>query len=283
MADASDALTIRTMTRDEVDLAVAWAAREGWNPGLRDAGCFHAADPGGFLLGLYRGRPAVTISAVRYGDAYAFVGFYIAAPEYRGRGLGFAVWQRAFEGLSRRTVGLDGVVGQQANYAKTGFVLAHRNVRYGGEPPARPVAPTIRALVDADWGAVEAYDRAHFPAPRRAFLQAWLSASGHRVLGCFDGSDLRGYGVVRPCREGAKIGPLFADRAEIAADLFDGLAAAEPARPLFLDVPEPNAAAVELTVSRDLAPVFETARMYRGVAPELPLARIFGITSFELG
>jgi hypothetical protein len=32
-----------------------------------------------------------------------------------------------------------------------------------------------------------------------------------------------------------------------------------------------------------MAPVFETARMYRGAAPELPLGNIFGITTFELG
>jgi hypothetical protein len=32
-----------------------------------------------------------------------------------------------------------------------------------------------------------------------------------------------------------------------------------------------------------MAPVFETARMYAGPAPDLPLAQIYGITSFELG
>jgi hypothetical protein len=32
-----------------------------------------------------------------------------------------------------------------------------------------------------------------------------------------------------------------------------------------------------------MSPVFETARMYKGAAPKLPLERIFGITSFELG
>jgi hypothetical protein len=32
-----------------------------------------------------------------------------------------------------------------------------------------------------------------------------------------------------------------------------------------------------------LAPSFETARMYRGPAPDLPLAQIFGIGTFELG
>ncbi|HLA33082.1 MAG TPA: GNAT family N-acetyltransferase, partial [Pseudomonas sp.] len=31
------------MTRAEVDLAIDWAAAEGWNPGLHDADCFYAA------------------------------------------------------------------------------------------------------------------------------------------------------------------------------------------------------------------------------------------------
>ncbi len=46
--------------------------------------------------------------------------------------------------LGARTVGLDGVVAQQENYKKSGFVLAHRNVRHGGV--ARPVAsdPQVR-------------------------------------------------------------------------------------------------------------------------------------------
>jgi len=46
----ADGFHFRTMKRGEVDLAVDWAASEGWNPGLDDAACFHAADPGGFLI-----------------------------------------------------------------------------------------------------------------------------------------------------------------------------------------------------------------------------------------
>ena len=34
--------------------------------------------------------------------------------------------------LEGRVVGLDGVVDQQANYQRSGFVLAHRNIRFGG-------------------------------------------------------------------------------------------------------------------------------------------------------
>jgi hypothetical protein len=40
---------------------------------------------------------------------------------------------------------------------------------------------------------------------------------------------------------------------------------------------------VALARGAGMTPVFETARMYRGGDPGLPLDRVFGITSFELG
>ncbi|HIP77670.1 MAG TPA: GNAT family N-acetyltransferase, partial [Kiloniellaceae bacterium] len=46
---------------------------------------------------------------------------------------------------------------------------------------------------------------------------------------------------------------------------------------------QPNESAVGLAESYGMTPVFETARMYRGPAPKLPLERTFGITTFELG
>jgi hypothetical protein len=52
---------------------------------------------------------------------------------------------------------------------------------------------------------------------------------------------------------------------------------------VYLDIPEPNAEAIALAEMYGMQPAFETARMYRGRSPELPLGQIFGITSFELG
>ncbi len=44
--------TIKTMNRKEIDIAIDWAAKEGWNPGLHDADCYYTTDPNGFLIGL---------------------------------------------------------------------------------------------------------------------------------------------------------------------------------------------------------------------------------------
>ena len=79
-------LLIRALTRDEMSLAIEWAALEGWNPGLHDAACFHAADPDGFLVGELAGEPVGCISAVKYGSEFGFIGLYIVRPEFRGRG-----------------------------------------------------------------------------------------------------------------------------------------------------------------------------------------------------
>jgi hypothetical protein len=278
-----DGLVLQTAGVEDVDLAVEWAAREGWNPGWSDAGCFRAADPEGFLVGRIDGEPVSVISAVRYPDDFAFLGLYIVAPHWRGRGAGWATWSAAMASVEEYVVGLDGVVEQQANYARSGFVLAHRNVRYGGLPrsiPTRAAEPMTRA----DHPGVATLDRACFGVARPAFLGPWLNQPGAHGAVVRSSEGIAAYGVIRPCRVGWKIGPLFAADADKAADVLGALLSrVDEGEPVFLDVPEPNHAAVDLALRVGLEPVFETARMYRGGDPGLPVQRIFGITTFELG
>ncbi|WP_185985713.1 GNAT family N-acetyltransferase [Aureimonas mangrovi] len=273
------------MTERDLTTVVDWAAAEGWNPGLSDAQAFRLADPEGFLVAVEDGEPVAAISVVNYDESFAFLGLYIARPDRRGRGIGRALWQAGMAHAGPRTVGLDGVVAQQTNYARSGFALAHRNVRFSGVAKRRATTgPAASALTDVDAPALAALDRRCFGAPRPAFLTAWTSLPGHHALAVDAPPGLSGFGVSRPCREGFKIGPLFAASAEIAEALFLGLIHAMPHdATVILDVPEPNAAALSLAERHGLVPVFETARMYRGKAPDLPLAEIFGLTSFELG
>ncbi len=278
-------LHIRTMNREEMDIAVEWAAREGWNPGLHDAESFYAADPGGFLIGELGGKPVASISVVKYGNAFGFLGFYIVKPEHRGKGYGLRIWEAGIERLKGLNTGLDGVVDQQHNYQKSGYELAYRNIRQEGKAVGEmPRDPHLIELDELPFEQVENYDREFFPAPRSAFLRAWLNQPGRVALAMVENGELRGYGMARPCRSGYKIGPLFADGAERAEVLYRGLSARLPeGAPLYLDTPEPNQAAVDLAKRHGMSPVFETARMYTGPIPDLPLERLYGVTSFELG
>lgn len=273
------------MTRDDLDIAIAWAAGEGWNPGLDDADAFFAADPGGHHIAREDGEPVAVISAVRYGTGFGFVGFYITRPERRGEGIGHGLWQHALATLGDRTVGLDGVVDQQHNYRKSGFALAHRNIRMSGiAAGGSALDPRLAMIGRGIFPSIRDYDRRFFPEERDAFLAAWLGPSEtRRGLALIEDGAVRGYGVLRACEGSFKIGPLFAETAEEAEVLFTALSAQVAGQEIMLDVPEPNAAALALAENHGLSPVFETARMYKGPAPDLPLECTFGITTFELG
>ena len=281
---------IRTMQADELEQVVDWAAAESWNPGLNDAACFYPTDPKGFLAGILDGQLASSISAVRYGNKFGCIGLYIVRPELRGRGYGLRLWQVARQRMEALpTVGLDGVVEQQVNYAKSGFVPAHRNVRYGGQMAVDRMPEGLAVISPADFDRITAFDARFFPGPRTRFLHCWLRPE-HRtglLASAADGSVV-GYGVVRSCRTGYRVGPLFADTPDMAEHLFLGLAAQATAETggaatLYLDPPQPNTAATQLAERYGLKPVFETVRMYRGPHPALPLDQIYGITTLELG
>ncbi|NQD96193.1 GNAT family N-acetyltransferase [Pseudomonas sp. CrR25] len=273
------------MRRAEVDIAIDWAAAEGWNPGLHDANCFYAADPHGFLVGLLGNEPIAVISVVKYGDTFGFLGCYIVKPEYRGQGYGMRLWNAGLAYLSGRTIGLDGVVAQQGNYRKSGFTLANVNVRYqgvgGGDLPVDPQIVPLSTLPLAD---VIAYDRPLFAESRPGFVQCWINQPESTALGILSEQRLAGYAVLRRCRVGYKIGPLFADTAELAERLFLALRASAPAgAEIFLDTPAVNAAAIDMAQRHGMSVSFETARMYLGTCPDLPIERVFGVTTFELG
>src|SRR5436190_6682315 len=276
---------IRSMTRQEVDIAIDWAAAEGWNPGLYDANCFYVADPNGFLIGLLGDEPIATISVVRYGDSFGFLGFYIVKPEYRGKGYGIQIWNAGLAYLTGRTIGLDGVVDQQSNYRNAGFRLAYKNIRYRGTGGGYfSTESGIVQLSSLPFDEIDAYDKPFFRGDRMQFLKCWIDQPQSTALGILRNRTLAGYGVLRTCRSGCKIGPLFADSPELAERLFLALQGHAPeGAPIFLDTPAVNSAAVDLAKRHNMTLVFETARMYTGNNPDLPVNRLFGVTTFELG
>ncbi|MCP5152917.1 MAG: GNAT family N-acetyltransferase [Ectothiorhodospiraceae bacterium] len=270
------------MRRSDLDIAIDWAAAEGWNPGLHDADAFLAADPGGYLIGEIDDEPVASISVVAYDTAFGFLGFYIVAPSRRGEGHGLAIWEAGMHYLGNRNVGLDGVVAQQPNYRRSGFRYAYGNQRFGGVAEGdegRGTVPVGEVLIDD----VLAYDRRCFPAARRPFLERWLSQPDGHALALPGANGLRGYGVVRKCRAGYKIGPLFADGPQEADQLYRALAGKIVGEMVYLDVPLPNVEAVALARRYGLEPSFETARMYTGPEPDVALDCTFGVTTFELG
>ncbi|HEV7626834.1 MAG TPA: GNAT family N-acetyltransferase [Streptomyces sp.] len=283
--NARSELSVTRASLEEWLQVEEWAAEEQWNPGLGDTACFHPTDPAGFFLGRRDGRPVSAVSVVNYSEQFAFLGYYLVDPDHRRSGHGMATWREAVPHAGERTIGLDAVPAQEDTYRRSGFAPAYRTGRYAGRP-ARPgtPSPSVEAVSEDHLEGIAAYDRECFPAARRAFLERWLTAPGHSAYTFVRGGEIAGYGVIRQARDGQRIGPLFADDADVAAALFDALTAhLGPEDEVCLDIPETHEAAVSLATTRGLEPSSHTVRMYRGTPPAMRSERVFGVTSLELG
>lgn len=280
----------RQATRAELDIAVEWAAREGWNPGRLDAEAFWATDADGFVCAEHDGDVIATGSVVSYAGRFGFMGFFIVRPDLRGQGIGRDFWHWRRDLLLSRlergaAIGMDGVLAMQQFYTSGGFEFSHRNIRMSG---------VLRAAeADFDWHLVDLaelpfddvveFDRRFFRFERSHFLRSWINPIGGRGLAAIDGGEIVGLGVIRSCRTGYKIGPLFATHQAVASALVDALAVVSGDNEVSIDVPEINADALALAHRHRLTERFGCARMYYGVAPPIPWDDVFGVTTFELG
>ncbi|MEM1295627.1 MAG: GNAT family N-acetyltransferase [Verrucomicrobiota bacterium] len=281
-------LNYRQASRAELDLAIDWAAGEGWNPGLHDGDLFWETDPTGFVCIEREGEVIGTGSIVRYGEDFGFMGFFMVRPDLRGHGIGrdFWIWRRDTLRTRLRSdaaIGMDGVFDMQPFYAKGGFAFTHRNLRMEGMGRESAPEKELVRLTDLAFAEILAYDQRHFGFNRSTFLKSWIQPPGGAAFGLVEEGQLQGMGVIRPCQTGFKIGPLFADTPKAAEHLFGALSNHAANQPIYLDIPETNADAVALAVRHELKEVFGCARMYHGPAPGLPWKSIFGITTFELG
>lgn len=265
------------MTLADAELALDWAAGEGWNPGRHDAASFLAPDPGGMLVGLVDGAPAATIACVNYGDAFGFVGLYIVREDLRGQGHGLELWDAGHAHFAGRPSGLEAVEAQIPNYTRSGYVAGGWTQRWEGRGggPAQAAEPvTVPDVLELDGRG--------FGVERAAFLHGWLGQPEAVALGVWRNGRLAAYGVRRRCREGWKVGPLFATGLDDASTVLDGLVA-DLEGPYWIDIPRAHPHATRLATDRQMTPVFRTARMVRGSTPPRDDGVVFGVTSLELG
>lgn len=275
-------LTFRTMNPEELKTVIGWAADEGWNPAVEDAAVFHQTDPEGFFLAELDGEAVAAISVVNHSDSFAFLGLYICRPEHRARGIGLALWNHALLHAGDRVVGLDGVPDQQENYQRSGFVLQGQTMRFEGVLEGKPHAD-IRAITSADVPDLIAMEGAANGYAKPQFLRAWLcDTAGRKTLVLAGQAGVRGFVTVRECLRGYKVGPLVSNTDQDARILLHAAATLIDGDVTVVDVPDDNAALSDYCRDIGMEISFNTARMYKGVAP-MPDTSARTISTLELG
>ena len=275
------------LNRTDFDTLIEWTEHEGWNPGRYDREAFWAQDPEGYRGLHVDGELIAGGSIVSYDGAFGFMGFFIVRPEYRGFGIGRHLWVQRRDALLVRlndgaAIGMDGVVDMQPFYVKGGFTRQFADIRHTRQGAAMEVDVRVQRGV-GDRASLHAYDKTCFCFDRPRFLDAWTNQPGGTVFRFVEGGRIRGWVALRIAASGRRIGPLFADNSEAADALYRACLDAAPGEDIHLDVPMNNAAAVALMERHGAEPQFECARMVHGPVPDWPIARIYGVTSYELG
>ncbi len=282
MNEKIEGLTIRKMGRKEAEFAVEMSASEGWNPGIHDGELFYEADPKGSFIAEIAGRPIGCASAVVYDESFGFFGLYVVKPEFRRKGIGMKLTKKCLKYLGERNIGLDGVVENEKKYQKVmKFKSSYSNLRF--ESRGEGEVPDGLVKVSAvPFESLLEYDRRIVPAPRSGFLEKWIKQPDSYAFAKLEAEKLKGYGVIRKCRKGYKIGPLFADDRNTAEEIFQALKASVPGETIYFDIPEPNKKAMEIAEKYMMNIVFKTIRMYSREEPDIRLDGVYGVTSFEL-
>lgn len=278
---------IDRMTRAEADILDGWAAAEGWNPGLSDIDIAWSYDPEAFIALRKDDTLAGGGAIISYEGAAGFMGLFIMRADLRRQGLGRILWHERLKRLRARLrpgapIGMDGVFEMAPFYEAGGFKYLYRDLRFEGTAQGA-LDPAAIPLRQIPWPDLVAYDAQVSGLRREGFMRAWLGQEGGHGFALHEAGAMAGYGFLRPCRVGFKLGPLYASDPAIARRLLFSLLFAARDSQVQIDVPEPNLAAMALMNELGWPSPFGCARMVYGTAPAVPVEQVFGVTSFEFG
>ncbi len=241
---------IREMSRNDLETAINWAKDEGWNPGKFDYNSYYATEKEGFLSLFLGNKMIASISIVRYQredkSMFAFIGLFIVKREFRKRGYGGMLWEFAMKRLQDiSSISLYAVPQQVKRYKKSSFFEDGRNNRFVmSESPSIDASTLVTNSMDKSnlFRKMVGYDKQLWGASRNKFFNTALKQPETFAFVSIDANgSIDGYGLIRPCIQGYRIGPFYSNSPEIAKLLTNVLVSYVPeGSNIIFDIPSQN-------------------------------------------
>jgi len=224
------------------------------------------------------------ISAVHYDDDYVFIGNHFVLPPYRGSGIGTAIWEYALALAGDKTIGASGLSDGREFYEDYGFESTSNIIQYGGVMFAEArLSDDIYSAQDIDIRYLVRYDASRFGTHREKFIRAWLDTVVMDGVCLLKEGSIQGWGCLRRCRRGWRLGPVFAEKYEYAEEIVRHLAMKTYTEWVFIDLPQNNVQAIRLAFAMGMTPLGARIRVVRGDRVSEPLDQIFGFTTLDIG
>ncbi len=276
------------MTPDDLPFCRHLVKEAGWNQ--TDADWLRAMDlePTGCFVAEANQQPVATTTVCCF-ENIAWIAMVLVDKKVRGRGIGKLIVEHAIAYLDAKgieTIRLDATSLGQGLYKKLGFREEYEVIRFtggwrSGDPAADDPTPgtleigNIRRIFKGDvmMDEIVRLDEEATATFRRSFINSFAKTNNIPFYCSITDGAVTGYAG---CREGInaiQIGPLAASVPESGYWLLNQIVSYFPGKPMYVDIPAQNVAALNWAAANAFTEQRRFVRMYRGIkihdSPEL--------------
>ena len=283
----TDALRAGPLREEHADEAVQLSADAGWNQ-TADDWRLMIRNGQGWGRFTQNGQLVATTLLLPYAGRVAWLAMVLVAERHRHQGIASALMSQALQRCDELglTAGLDATPDGRRVYRPHGFQELfglqrlqcarprHRAVEVGGV--------SLRELGTIDTRRVVDLDAEVFGAPRPEVIGYLQDAAPQRALVAKTAGRLVGFLLARPGHRALHLGPITANRAEIAQALVSRTLV-DLKGPIVIDVPEGQDRFQAWLASIGFLPVRPFTRMLRGLPGLGDAKRTFAVAGPELG
>jgi GNAT superfamily N-acetyltransferase len=254
-----------TMTTADIPAGMRLKDLAGWNQTPADWRCFLESSPRGCFAAEVEGRVVGTATTIVYEERFAWIGMVLVDPEFRGRGIGTRLLEKAIEyldGIGIRTMKLDATPQGRPIYQKLGFLDEYEIARWLLKRSPREAAAAPEPCRVSD--GVLQLDREIFGADRGRLLKALAFENPDFALVAEQQGEIAGYAFGRRGTVADHLGPWVARDANAAADLLDEFLRRSRREAVFVDALKARRIVGELLPARGFTVSRPLTRMVRG-------------------
>jgi GNAT superfamily N-acetyltransferase len=264
-------MRLRRMTSADIPAGMRLKELAGWNQTAADWRRFLARSPQGCFVAEVDARVCGTVATIPFDDRFAWIGMVLVDPDYRGRGFGTALLERAIdylEALNLSALKLDATAQGKPLYEKMGFQSEYeigRWTRRRSPSDSARSSTAARETVSAKLLArICEFDREVFGADRTFLLTSLHEDAPEFTRGILSDGMLTGYAFGRRGSFADHLGPWMATDRESARHLLEGFLATSSRAEQIADCLNAHPAAGDLLRSAGFTHARPLIRMFRG-------------------
>ena len=265
-------MQLRVMTRADIPAGMRLKEIAGWNQTAADWQRFLDCSPRGCFVADIDGQVRGTVATIPFENRFAWIGMVLVDPDYRGRGLGTRLLERAIDYLDELKIPalkLDATPQGKPLYEKLRFLPEYEIGRWtrrtfrsdaatsSGFGAREPISPE---LLETIYKA----DREIFGADRRFLLKSLHEDAPDFTLGIVKSGRLAGYAFGRRGSFADHLGPWMATDAATARHLLEAFLANSSREIQIVDCVNAHPAAGGLLRSFEFSYTRPLLRMCRG-------------------